>query len=134
MASAAEDDGAPITAINVTPFVDIILVVLVIFMATAPLISKRVLKVDVPKAAHHEKSATEALQITLDSKKEIHLAGQKIGEDDLKLRLSKMTQKDPDMRVTLSADKTIPYGEVVSFLDVLRGSGVRKLGLEVVRK
>jgi biopolymer transport protein ExbD len=134
MAAAAEDDGAPITAINVTPFVDIILVVLVIFMATAPLISKRVLKVDVPKAAHHEKSATEALQITLDAKKEIHLAGQKVGEDDLKLRLSKMTQKDPDMRVTLSADKTIPYGEVVSFLDVLRGSGVRKLGLEVVRK
>jgi biopolymer transport protein ExbD len=127
-------DEGPITGVNVTPLVDIILVVLIVFMATAPLIHKRAIKVDVPKAAHHERAATEALQLVYNAKKEILLAGQKLDAEELKDRLSRAAAAQPELHVTLSADRSLAYGEVVGLLDVVRGAGVRKIGLEVVRK
>ena len=131
---ASSNDDAAITSINVTPLVDIILVVLIIFMATAPMISRRALKVDVPKAAHHEKAATEAVQVAFNAQREITADGKKVSAEDLSALLARRAAGEPELHVTLSADKTIPYGEVVGLLDVIRGAGVRKLGLEVQRK
>jgi biopolymer transport protein ExbD len=130
---AASDEG-PITSINVTPLVDIILVVLIIFMATAPLISRRVLKVDVPKAAHHERAATEAIQIVYNAKREVLLEGKHYTLEQLSAMLTRSAASQPELHVTLSGDKSIAYGEIVGLLDVIRGAGVRKIGLEVVRK
>ena len=131
MAGSAVDDSGAITSINVTPLVDIILVVLIIFMATAPLIQRRAMKVDVPKASHHEKTATEALSITINGKREIAVAGQRMPLEELRARLTKQVSLKPELHVTLAADKTLPYGEVVAVIDAVRGSGVKKLGLEV---
>ena len=130
----AGNDEGPITAINVTPLVDIILVVLIIFMATAPLIQRRVLKVDVPKAAHHERAATEALQIVFNAKREIQLSGKAVSPQQLSAYLSRAAAAEPELHVTLSADRSLPYGDIVGLLDLVRGAGVRKIGLEVVRK
>lgn len=129
-ASAGEPDGA-ITAINVTPLVDIILVVLIIFMATAPLIQRRAMKVELPKAASHEKTATEALQVTIDAKKQISVGGQVMTLEELRRRLGKTVAGQPTLHVTLSGDKSLPYGDVIEVVDAIRGSGVKKLGLEV---
>ncbi|MBI3551819.1 MAG: biopolymer transporter ExbD [Elusimicrobia bacterium] len=134
MATASGNNDGPITAINVTPFVDIILVVLIIFMATAPIIARRAIKVDVPKAAHHDRAATEAKSIVYNAKRELILEGKKLSSDELKSLLAAGTRADPDLHVTLSADKTIPYGDIVGVLDLVRGAGVRKIGLEVSRK
>ena len=130
----ADNDEGPITAINVTPLVDIILVVLIIFMATAPLIQRRVLKVDVPKAAHHERAATEALQIVFNAKREIQLSGKPVSPQQLSAYLSRAVASEPELHVTMSADRGLAYGEIVGLLDLVRGAGVRKIGLEVVRK
>ena len=130
---AANDDG-PITAINVTPLVDIILVVLIIFMATAPLIHRRAIKVDVPKAAHHERAATEALQLVFNGKREVFLSGKKVTAEELAALLAGYVRSDPGIRLSMSADKAIAYGDIVALLDVVRGAGVRKIGLEVARK
>lgn len=132
MSTGGNDE--PITAINVTPFVDIILVVLIIFIATAPIIARRAIKVDVPKAAHHERAATEARQIVYNAKREIIFDGKKMDVGELKRLLSAGTRADPDLHVALSADKTIAYGDIVVLLDLVRGAGVRKIGLEVARK
>jgi biopolymer transport protein ExbD len=134
MAASASDGDAPITSINVTPLVDIILVVLIIFMATAPLIQRRAMKVEVPKAAHHEKTATEAVTITLNAKRELAVSGQIMTLDQLKARLTSAASSQPQLHATLAADKTIPYGEVVAVIDAVRGAGVKKIGLEVSRK
>ncbi len=134
MGSASSDNDGPITAINVTPFVDIILVVLIIFMATAPIIARRAISVDIPKAAHHERQATEALQLVYDSRRQILLSGKKIALADLASLLERGVKNDPDLHVTLSADKTISYGEIVGVLDAVRAAGVKKIGLEVARK
>lgn len=130
----ATDDADAITGINVTPLVDIILVVLIIFMATAPMISRRAVKVDVPKVAKHERQATEALAVALDASRQLTLGGRPVTRDELIAVLARAVGQREDQAVTLSADKTLPYGDVAELLDTVRGAGVRKVGLEVVRK
>ena len=132
MAATAREDG-PITGINVTPLVDIILVVLIIFMATAPLIHNRAMKVDLPKAAQHERAATDALQVVFNAQREITVAGKRMTADELGRTLKPMAAAS-DVRVALRADRTLPYGEIIQLLDVIRGAGVRKIGLEVKAK
>ncbi|MBI5239653.1 MAG: biopolymer transporter ExbD [Elusimicrobia bacterium] len=133
MATAADNEG-PITGINVTPLVDIILVVLIIFMATAPLIHNRAMKVDLPKASKHEKAATEALQLVCNAQKELTLSGRRVSEEQLGAELKALAAKSDDLRVALRADRNLPYGDIVQILDVVRGAGVRKVGLEVKAK
>lgn len=134
MASAADDADGPITSINVTPLVDIILVVLIIFMATAPLIQRRAMQVDVPKAAHHTGASSEALQVLLKEDGALLVAGKPMTREQLSKALKAAVEKEPGMRVTFAADKRIDYSEIISTLDVIRGAGVRKIGLEVARK
>lgn len=129
-----EDADGPITGINVTPLVDIVLVVLIIFMATAPMISRRAVKVDVPKVAKHERMATEAIAVALDGARRLTVSGRAVSREELAAYLAAALKNRPDQAVTLSADKTLPYGEVAALLDDVRGAGVRKVGLEVVRK
>ena len=128
------DDDAPITGINVTPLVDVVLVVLIIFMATAPMIARRAIRVEVPKVAKSEKNATDAMAVALNGKHELTLAGKLVTLDLLKKSLSAATAIKPDQAVTLSADKTLPYGEVAELLDTVRSAGIKKVGLEVRRK
>lgn len=131
---ASNPEEAAITGINVTPLVDIILVVLIIFMATAPMISQRAVKVDVPKARHNERSATEALSVVFNAQRQLLLAGKPVTLDALGKSLAGAVSIQADLRVSLSADKSLPYGEVVAVLDAVRGAGVRKVGLQVVSR
>lgn len=131
---AEGDSDGPITSINITPLVDVVLVVLIIFMATAPMISRRAMNVEVPRVEKSDKAATDALAVALNGKRELTLSGEPTTLEDLKKVLSAATAAKPDQPVTLSADKTLPYGEVADLLDAVRSSGVKKLGLEVQRK
>ena len=133
MQSPEDGDGA-ITGINVTPLVDILLVVLIIFMATAPIIARRAIKLDLPKAAQHEKMATDALSVALDASRRLTLSGKPVTAEQLKRALTLAVGANPAQPVTVSADKTLPYGDVAALLDDIRAAGVRKVGLEVVRK
>jgi biopolymer transport protein ExbD len=132
-ASSDDGDGA-ITGINVTPLVDVTLVVLIIFMATAPMIARRALKLELPKAAQHEKLATDALNVALDGARQLTLSGKAITAEQLRKTLIAAVAANPGQPVTISADKTLPYGEVAALLDDIRAAGVRKVGLEVARK
>ncbi len=134
MASAVSSNEGPITAINVTPLVDILLVVLIIFMATAPLIGRRAMNVDVPRAAHHERAATEAFQIVEDAQKRLMVGGKVLTLDELSRDLAGTVKMQPDVHVIFSADRHLGYGDVIGTIDAIRGAGVRKIGLEVVNK
>ena len=133
MQSSDDGDGA-ITGINVTPLVDVTLVVLIIFMATAPMIARRAIKLDLPKAAQHEKMATDALSVALDGERRLTLAGRPVTAEQLKRALALAVGVNAAQSVTVSADRALPYGDVASLLDDIRAAGVRKVGLEVVRK
>lgn len=131
---AEGDADGPITGINVTPLVDVVLVVLIIFMATAPMIARRAIRVEVPKVAKSDKSATDALAVALNGKRELTLSGKPTTLDELKKALSAAIAARPEQAVSLSADKTLSYGDVAELLDAVRSAGVKKVGLEVRRK
>jgi biopolymer transport protein ExbD len=130
---ASDADDGPITGINVTPLVDVVLVVLIIFMATAPMIARRAIKVEVPRVAKQDK-ATDAIAVALTATRELTLGGKPVTPEELKKTLSQILVSKPEQAVTISADKTLPYGDVAELLDTVRGAGVRKVGLEVRRK
>jgi biopolymer transport protein ExbD len=132
----ASDDGGDgsITGINVTPLVDVTLVILIIMMATAPMIARRAMKLDLPKAAQHEKAATDALPIAFDAKRALTLSGRAVTLEQLKRALALAVGANGNQAVTVAADRSLPYGDVAELLDAIRAAGVRKVGLEVVRK
>lgn len=132
---ASGNQGQSITDINITPLVDVMLVLLIIFMATAPLIHRRAINVNVPKVAHNERKATETLNLVMNEKREIFLGEQKVASiDELKSQLEMLVRADPLVHIAILADQAIPYGEVVNLLDVARGAGAKKVALEVKSK
>ena len=131
---ASDDGDSAITGINVTPLVDVTLVILIIMMATAPMIARRAMKLDLPKAAQHEKTATDAMPIAFDSARHLTLSGRAITLEQLRRALTLAVGANAGQAVTVSADRSLPYGEVAELLDSIRAAGVRKVGLEVVRK
>ncbi len=120
-----------ISGINIAPFVDVILVLLIIFMATAPLIQRRAIIVNVPQAANNQPKATATIKVVYNDKKELYLEDEKITPEELGAQLKVMVKADPILHVALLADQINSYGEVIGILDVIRGSGVKKLALEV---
>jgi biopolymer transport protein ExbD len=123
--------SGPMTAINITPLVDVVLVLLIIFMVTAPMIAHRTIKVDIPKAAHHSHTSTKAVQIAMDAKTQIYFSGKPVSQSELSALLAQTFAANPDTRVTLAADKSVAYGHIVALLDIIRGSKIHKIGLEV---
>ena len=131
----ASDEGeSSIYGINITPLVDVAFVLLIIFMATAPMIARRAIKVDLPKTARHETTARDALLVSLDGAGRLALSGKRLTSDQLQRALALAAAADPDQAVTVAADRALPYGDVATLLDSIRGCGIRKVGLEVARK
>lgn len=122
-----------ITGINVTPLVDVILVLLTIFMVTAPMLHRRALHVQIPKASNSDRVATEALRVELDAKRKLWLEGKPLVLTDLIHELTIRIEREPDVHVSLAADQSISYGDVVALLDQLRSAGIKRIGLEVRR-
>jgi biopolymer transport protein ExbD len=123
--------GEPVTGINVTPMVDVVLVLLIIFMATAPLLQKRALNVSIPKSSQGEKKATATLQLFYTADREVVMESDKVTPDALAGALAARLRLDPGLHVSIAADKSLPYGEVVGLLDVVRKAGVKKVALDV---
>lgn len=125
------EDQESIIGINIAPLVDVILVLLIIFMATAPLIQKRSLGINVPKAAHSQAKATETINLSMDAQRRIRLEDQEVSLQDLPSRLEALAKADPAVHLAIQADEAISYGEVIELLDDARGAGVKKIALEV---
>jgi biopolymer transport protein TolR len=123
------DSRRPMTDINVTPLVDVMLVLLIIFMVTAPLIQSGV-KVDLPKAsAQQMEHSEEKLVLTITRDRRVLLGTTEIppAELETKLRTNARIQKDKELY--LHADRSLPYGQVVEIMAVARRAGVESLGM-----
>lgn len=122
-----------VTGINVTPMVDITLVLLIIFMVTATFVSDAGLKVNLPKAAATEAAATASLTVTVTNKGELYLMKQSVDLNGLTANLTREARLNPGVRVTLAADRKLPYGDVVRILDVIKRAGVTRVALAAER-
>jgi len=124
----SEEDGV-VTGINVTPLVDITLVLLIIFMVTAHFVTDTGVKVNLPKAAAAEVNPTPALTLTVAKDGELQLMGQKVDLNGLKANMSREAQLNPGVRVVVAADEALIYKDVVKILDLIKQAGVTRVAL-----
>ena len=135
MASGAaeyEDEG--ITGINVTPLVDITLVLLIVFMVTASYIVKETIEVELPRAAHGGETVqkTFALLVTRDGKS--FLNGVPVDDGALISEVQKARTAGEDVQAIVGADKNATHGAVTHLLDVLKGAGVTKFAIQIEKQ
>ncbi len=115
--------------INVTPFVDVMLVLLIIFMVTAPMMIHGA-NVSLPEATLSPiPSEKENLMVTIDIKHQVYINDLQVEMDFLKEKLARIIENRSDQEVYLKADKSVPYGLVVSVMAAIKGAGVEKLGM-----
>lgn len=116
--------------INVTPFVDVMLVLLVVFMVAAPLLTSGV-PIDLPdseaKALNDEDN--KPLEVSLDNDGMIYVGETEVKEARLISLLGSMTNNDPDRRIYIRADKSMDYGRVMGVLGAINGAGFKKVAL-----
>ena len=119
----------PMNEINVTPFVDVMLVLLIIFMVTAPLLTVGV-QVDLPESAADSLSDDqEPLTLTINSKGEVFIQDHKVGFENVVPKILAISKNRTDTRIYVRGDKTINYGRVLEIMGMLSGSGFTKVAL-----
>ena len=115
--------------INVTPLVDVVLVLLIIFMVTAPMLQMGI-DVNLPRVKSKSIDVTEEkLVLTINSEKEIFINKNKISVLDLGVKLESIFSNRIDREIFMRADKNVPYGFVVEVMSAVRKAGVDKLGM-----
>ena len=115
--------------INVTPFVDVMLVLLIIFMVTAPMMTQGV-DVNLPKTASKPiKAPEDPLILTITKKREILIENYKIKAEDLEKKIEQIFKNRREKEILLRADKDVPYGFVIKIVARVKEAGVDKLGM-----
>lgn len=118
-----------VSEINVTPLVDVMLVLLIIFMVTAPMMTQGV-DIDLPETtAKSLRQKEEPIVVTIDKKGTITLDQVVVSQSLLKQQLSKLSPEQKENPIFLRADKNVPYGKVVVVMADIKNSGFEKLGM-----
>ncbi len=120
----------PMSEINVTPFIDVMLVLLIVFMVTAPLLTAGV-QVDLPKsqAGSVNDKDEKPLEVTVSKSGVIYIGQTKVSKDELIVKLSAITGDDVDRRVFIRADQGLSYGVVMEIIGSINKAGYRKVAL-----
>ena len=129
--SSNDDEDGIISGINVTPLVDVTLVLLIVFMVTAKIIVSRGMPMDLPKAATGEEVQNVfSVELTTDGKARVDSVA--VDTDDAIAGLAKQAKaKNRDVRVVIRADKKVEHGRVIHVLDLLRRAGIAKIAFAV---
>lgn len=128
----SEGDGDElITDINVTPMVDIMLVLLIIFMVTATLIVRPSITVDLPKASRADQAVQTSVGLTLQADGTLLLNGRAIQERQLYHYLRDRARQQEQLQAIIAGDDRVPHGRVVRIIDILRRAGVTRFAINV---
>jgi biopolymer transport protein TolR len=121
--------------INVTPFVDILLVLLVTFMATAIYIAKGSIPIKLPKASTGQPQVEKALLIlSVDSEGNYLVKGEKVSDEELEAFVVDIVARKPNVEAVISGDRRVPYGRVMHLIDLVQSLGVKKFAAEVEKE
>jgi len=119
----------PMAEINVTPFVDVMLVLLIVFMVTAPLLTVGV-PVDLPKTkAQALSQEREPLSVTIRKGGRVYLQNVPVDEDELLAKLNAISENGYDQRILVRGDRSVDYGRVMEVMGLLSSAGYTKIGL-----
>jgi biopolymer transport protein TolR len=129
LGSRDNNNRGTMSQINVTPLVDVMLVLLIIFMVTAPMMQQGV-QVNLPKAQAKSLNAQEeTVVVSIDKDNRVFINDAQISPGELKDKLSAMFAAKTKKEVFLKADKMVPYGEVVKTMADIKGAGIERLGM-----
>jgi biopolymer transport protein TolR len=116
--------------INITPFTDVVLVLLIIFMIATPFIYQSSMTVELPQASIPE-GKTQDIVITINAQGNVYLDDIKLDLETLEKRITEMLENEPNLTIIINGDKNVRYDSVIQVMDVLRRSGVRNPGLGI---
>jgi len=118
--------------INITPFTDLVLVLLIIFMITTPMLSQHEIKINLPKSAETtERSEDKIIEITIDKDGFLYIDRQQLHKEYFETTLKDKIAKNPDRPVIIKGDKDIKYDLVINVMDMAKKVGVSKFGLAI---
>lgn len=130
----AGEEQSLMSSINVTPFVDVVLVLLVIFMVTAPLIAKDILHLKLPKTESGDGKAMSTLGLSVNRQGQVLLNGVPVSEEALRAEVQKALQTDKDTQAIIAADVETQYGNVVRVIDIVKAAGLNRFAIQVERQ
>jgi len=128
------DSDEPISDINIVPFVDIILVVLIIFMVTTPIIMKPSINVNLPKAGSGDETTPSEFSVTIEADGKVFLNGKPTDEMSLTKFAQDSVAKKPDVQAIIAADKDVLHGRVVGIIDAIKSGGVKRFAITIDKK
>jgi len=131
MRNSREKRNALIAGINITPFTDVVLVLLVIFMIATPLLIRSEIKVNLPQTSSAEAAPQKNLVITIDTAGVLYVDGSRVAIGDLKSNLTATLAKRPGSPVIIMGDRDVRYDLVVRVLEIAKSCGVARLSLAV---
>jgi len=120
-----------VAEINVTPLVDIMLVLLIIFMLTAHLIAKQAIEVDLPRAAQSTALPPTTLAVTLTRDGALYLNAVPVTADGLRAAVREAVAKDPKTQAIIAGDKAVSHGRVVWVLDTIKALGITSFAIQI---
>jgi biopolymer transport protein TolR len=119
-------DDDTMAQINITPFTDVVLVLLIIFMIATPIIVGSGIKIHLPKAQTSKPEDGRFITVSIDAQKNVYLDGRKVSISDLSRLVRERVEQQPGLVVKVNGDKTIQYNIIVQVLDVARQAGVAR--------
>ena len=128
MSGGAYDEDEMITAINVTPLVDVVLVLLIVLMVTSSYLVNKSITVELPKAATGE-TTNPNLSISLDIDGKLYLDGSETTHAALQIAVGEAFRRDPDVKAIISADGRVMHAEVIAIIDLLRKEKIMKFAI-----
>jgi biopolymer transport protein TolR len=132
--SSSDDDDEGITGINVTPLVDITLVLLIIFMVTASYIVKETIEIELPRAAHGGETLQKTFALLVTREGKSYLNGVPVDDAALIAAVHDAQAHGEDVQAIVGADKNATHGMVTHLLDVLKGAGVLKFAIQIEKQ
>jgi len=130
-ASAKWDDDEGINEINVTPFVDVMLVLLVIFLVASIYIVKDAIEVDLPKAASAGETLDTTLSIVIDREGRLYLNGRPTPDELIGQACKQASTKDANAQAIIAADQNVKHGDVIRVIDLIRTNGLTRFAINV---
>jgi biopolymer transport protein ExbD len=131
---ASDQEDESITGINVTPLVDITLVLLIIFMVTASYIVKETIEVELPRAAHGGETLQKTFAVLVTKDGRTFLNGVQVDDAGLESAVRDAKAKGEEVQAIVGADKNATHGAVTHLLDVLKGAGVVKFAIQIEKQ
>jgi len=131
MAGQVQDEEDAITGINVTPLVDITLVLLIIFMVTATYIVKQTIEVELPRAAHGGETVSKTFSLVVTKEGKSYLNGAETDDAGLVAAVRKARDNGEEVQAIVGADRNATHGTVTHLLDVLKGAGVTRFAIQI---